>query len=158
VDDWEPTGGSAPTAAESGSNGDGSIGADQEVRLVPMRVGDAEVYVEAVGPPPDVLLSTDDEWEPVGGLNPADAFEKASDALKECVNIVGDRLNNLGQAIEPDEIGVEYTITFDVEGEAKIIPVLLTGKAKTAMGVKVSALWRPRERSNGGGQAQDGAR
>ena len=116
------------------------------VRLVPMRVGDAEVYIEAVGPSPQLEASAD--FEAVGGLDPGEAFERASDALKQCVRIVGERLANLGDALEPDEVSVEFTITFDVEGKARIIPVLLTGKAKTSMGVQVNALWKPRERRN----------
>jgi hypothetical protein len=87
--------------------------------------------------------------EPVG-LDPTEAFTKASDALRECVKVVGQRLDQLGEAVKPAEIGVEFTITFDVEGSAHIIPVLLTGKAKTAMGVKVTAVWRPGEKPSEG--------
>jgi hypothetical protein len=110
-----------------------------ERRLVPMQVGSAVVYVEAVGE--DATIEGTQEFGVVG-LNPAEAFEKASDALRECVRIVGDRLERLGDATRPEEVGVEFTITFDVEGQAHIIPVLLTGKSKASMGIKVTAKWQ----------------
>jgi hypothetical protein len=111
-----------------------------------MKVGDATVFIEVVGEPLELDVPEGAEFEAVGGLDPGEVFEKASDALKECVKIVGDRLEELQGKMGPDEVGVEFTISFDVEGQARIIPVLLTGKAKTAMGVKVTALWKPRER------------
>jgi hypothetical protein len=105
-----------------------------------MKVGDAVVYVEATGD-----TATVEESEAVGavGMSPADAFETASAALKECVRVVGERLQSIGDAVQPREVGVEFTLTFDVEGRATIIPVLLTGKAKSGMGIKVTATWQP---------------
>jgi hypothetical protein len=141
VNEFEAAGGRAAGAAES----DGA-GARAPVRAVPMKVGDATVFIEVVGEPLELEVPEGAEFEAVGGLDPAEAFEKASDALKECVKIVGERLEELQDKMGPDEVGVEFTISFDVEGQARIIPVLLTGKAKTAMGVKVTALWKPRER------------
>jgi NTP-dependent ternary system trypsin peptidase co-occuring protein len=127
-------------------SGDGqATGADR--RLVPMKVGAAVVYVEATGDEP-ILDEESSEFHTVGlwprnGLNPTDAFETASEALKECVKVVGERVTTLGETITPEEVAVEFTITFDVEGAAHIVPVLLTGKAKTALGIKVSAKWNP---------------
>ncbi len=123
-------------------------GAGTGRRLVPMQVGDATVYVEATADDPVV--------EAVGGLeavgfDPHQAFSQAGDSLRECVKVVGDRLGELGDAIKPAEVGVEFTISFDVEGTARIVPVLLTGKAKTAAGIKVTALWRAQEKKPEGG-------
>jgi hypothetical protein len=112
----------------------------EQRRLVPMKVGDAVVYIEPLEG--DAVLEAEAGFRPVG-LDPTEAFEKASDALRECVKVLGARLENLGDAMKPEEVGVEFTITFDVEGKASIIPVLLTGKAKTSMGIKVTALWKP---------------
>jgi hypothetical protein len=109
-------------------------------RLVPMQVGSATVFVEATAEAP--VIDAADDFHAVG-INPTEAFETASDALKECVRVVGERIDAMQDAIRPKEVGVEFTITFDVEGQARIIPVLLTGKAKTAVGVKVSAKWQP---------------
>jgi hypothetical protein len=47
----------------------------------------------------------------------------------------------MAQAVRPKEIGIEFTIAFEVGGKATIIPVLLSGAAKTQMGVKVTAKW-----------------
>ena len=109
-------------------------------RLVPMRVGAATVYVEATGDAP--ALPPGEAFHAVG-LDPQEAFATASEALKECVRVMGERLESMRDGMRPQEVGVEFTITFDVEGQARIIPVLLTGKAKTAVGIKVSARWQP---------------
>lgn len=127
-----------------GSSPDGHT--DSQRSVLPMQVGNSTLYVEATGPSTAI--------EPVGGfqavgLDPTEAFTQASDALRECVRIVGERLDKLGEAVKPDEVGVEFAISFDVEGSARIIPVLLTGKAKTAMGLKVTAKWRPGDASAG---------
>jgi hypothetical protein len=111
-------------------------------RLIPMKVGDATIYIEPMDEPAVIEPVDDDELRPVG-VDPRQAFETASEALRECVKVVGDRLGALGSAVAPDQIAMEFTLTFDVEGKATIIPVLLTGKAKSAMGIKVSAQWKP---------------
>jgi hypothetical protein len=111
-------------------------------RLIPMKVGDATLYIEPMDQPAVIEDLDDDELRPVG-VDPRQAFETASEALRECVKVVGDRLGSIGSAVTPDKIGMEFTLTFDVEGKATIIPVLLTGKAKSAIGIKVSAEWHP---------------
>ncbi len=109
-------------------------------RLVPMKVGDAVVYVEATG----VTTTIEESEEAIAvGMSPSEAFETASAALKECVRVVGERLQTISEAIQPQEVGVEFNLTFDVEGRATIIPVLLTGKATSGMGIKVTAKWQP---------------
>lgn len=109
-------------------------------RLVPMQVGTATVFVEAVED--DTVLETDG-FQAVSALNPQQAFETASDALKECVRVMGERIETMTGAMRPREVGIEFTLTFDVEGKATIVPVLITGKAKTAVGIKVTAKWQP---------------
>ncbi len=123
-----------------GGPGDASVADPAARRLVPMQVGSATVFVEATADAP-VIAATGD-FHAVG-INPTEAFETASDALKECVRVVGERIDEMKDAMRPEEVGIEFTIAFEVGGEARIIPVLLTGKAKTAVGVKVSATWHP---------------
>jgi hypothetical protein len=84
------------------------------------------------------------------GLDPKEAFEKASEALQECVRVVGDKIEKVGAAIEPDEVGVEFTLTFEAEGKAHIVPVLVSGKATSTMGIKVHAIWKPGQNGGGG--------
>ena len=113
-------------------------------RLVPMQVGTATVFVEAIDD--DTVVETDD-FHAVGALNPQEAFATASDALKECVRVMGERIETTRDAMRPAEVGVEFTLTFDVEGKATIVPVLVTGKAKTAVGIKVTAKWHLGEKA-----------
>jgi hypothetical protein len=123
------------------TDGDGEAAAVgiQGRRLVGMQVGSATVFVEAVGPAPAV--EQPEEFRPVS-VDPKQAFETASEALKECVQVVGERIEKMAQAARPDEVGIEFTIAFEVAGKATIIPVLLTGAAKTQLGVKVTAKWQ----------------
>lgn len=110
-------------------------------RLIPMKVGEAVVYIEPFDE--TAQLQEEGDIEPVG-VDPKQAFETASEALRECVRVVGDRVATVGSALTPSTIGMEFTLTFDVEGKATIVPVLLTGKAKSTMGIKVSAQWHPK--------------
>jgi hypothetical protein len=110
-------------------------------RLVPMQIGDAVVYIEPLDEPAQVEETGD--LRPVS-VDPREAFEKASDALRECVRVVGERVIDSTAAFVPDTVGMEFTLTFDVEGRASIIPVLLTGKAKSGIGIKVTAQWHPK--------------
>jgi hypothetical protein len=122
-----------------GDDEDGQVSTTR--RLVPMQVGSAVVYVEPFDEGAE--LQDDGGLRPVG-VDPRQAFETASEALKECVRVVGGQLASVGSAITPHTVGMEFTLTFDVEGRASIIPVLLTGKAKSAMGIKVTAEWHPK--------------
>jgi hypothetical protein len=110
-----------------------------------MQVGSAVVYIEPLEEP--AVLQDEGELRPVGA-DPSKAFAAASEALRECVRVVGERVTDTvagaAAAVVPDVIGMEFTLTFDVEGRATIVPVLLTGKAKSAMGIKVTAQWHPR--------------
>ncbi len=108
-------------------------------RLAPIRVGDATVFLEVDD---DLIIESSDAISPVS-FDPAQAFEQAGNAMSECVRVIGDRLAQIGAAAKPKEVDVEFTLTFEVEGKASIVPVLLTGKAKTASGIKVTAKWQP---------------
>jgi hypothetical protein len=106
--------------------------------LVPLPVGTAVVYVEATN---DLLVRDDGRIRAVS-LDPREAFERAGDALSECVRVIGDRLAHVRKVSAPDEVTVEFTLTFEVEGKANIVPVLITGKAKTTSGIKITANWK----------------
>ena len=90
----------------------------------------------------DIVIESSDAISPVS-FDPAQAFEQAGNALRECVSVIGDRLTQISAVAKPKEVDVEFTLTFEVEGKASIVPVLLTGKAKTASGIKVTAKWQP---------------
>lgn len=111
-------------------------------RLVPMRVGNATVFVEQVGEPAEI--QADDAIYPVSLPSPEEAFEKAGQILQECVRVVGERVDELAEKARPREITVEFSLSFAAAGKAQLIPVLFTGETKAVTGLKVTAVWGPK--------------
>jgi len=108
-------------------------------RLVGMRFGDATLYVEAVG---ELQVDVTDEIYTVAP-SPAEAFRTAMDAIGETVRAVGDRLEELGGTMRPEELTVEFSISFDAKGKAAVIPIFVTGESGVQTGLKVTAKWEP---------------
>lgn len=126
---------------------------ESERRFVPMRVGDAWVYVEQVGEPPDIAEESSEIYMAAGIPSPEDVFENASGVVKECVRIVGDRLGDLrrsGKAVMPEELSVEFSLSFEGSGKASLIPVLVTAETKTTTGLKVKAVWKATDKQESG--------
>jgi hypothetical protein len=111
-----------------------------EVAVLPLQIGGATVFVEQVGPGPSV--DYDEGLYPVAPTSPAEAFQKANEALKECVRVVGETLETVGEKVRPQEVSLEFSISFQAEGTARIIPVLVTGKTAATTGLKVTAKWQ----------------
>jgi len=107
-------------------------------RLVPMSIGTSVVYIEQVGEA--ITVEPDDSIYPVA--SPRDAFEGAMEALKECVRALGERFEQLTEKVKPQEVTVEFSLTFDVKGKVSPIPILVTGETETQTGLKVTAVWR----------------
>jgi hypothetical protein len=107
-------------------------------RLIPMQVGSATVYVEQFGAPPEVEV--DERIRPVAP-DPKQAFEQASEILRECVRVVGERVEGLAEKARPRDITVEFALSFEATGKAQLIPVFLTGETKAITGLKVTAVW-----------------
>lgn len=118
--------------------------------LVPMRVGSAIVYVEQVGESAMV-------YDEGGGIRPVappdigEAFQRAGEAIQECVKSVGSRIEDLAGDVKPREIVVEFSLTFEASGGIHLFPVLVTAGSKIGTGLKVTATWslseeqKPRE-------------
>ena len=106
-------------------------------RLAAMRIGEATVFVEKVGPEPTIQAS---DYVAVGELDPTEAFEKASEAIKECVRIVGNRIEQLAAAAKPQEVSVEFSIGFEAKGKAWF-PILVQAEATANAALKVAAVW-----------------
>ena len=104
-----------------------------------MKIGNATVYVEQVGEP--VTVEADESIRLVRPPSPQEAFEAAGQILHECVRVLGDRIGTLAEKARPQQIIVEFTLSFQVKGAAAIIPVFLTGEATTKTGLKVTAVW-----------------
>ena len=108
--------------------------------LVPIQVGNAIVYVEQFGEP--AVIESDDRIRPVAPLSPQNIFENAGEILRECIRVMGEKIESLAATARPQQITVEFSLTFEVKGKASVIPVLVTGEAAAHTGLKVTALWR----------------
>ncbi len=109
-------------------------------RLVAMQVGQAIVYVEQAGPA--VTAEADDLVRPVAALNPQQAFDHAGAIVRECVRVIGERLDAIALNVRPDELSVEFSLSFDVSGRASVVPVFITGETKAQTGLKITARWK----------------
>jgi hypothetical protein len=105
-----------------------------------MRLGSAIVYIEQVGDPG--VIEADDQVRPVAPPTPEEAFERAGDILRECVRIIGERVEALVTRARPQEITVEFSLTFEVKGKAALIPIFVTGETGAQTGLKVTAVWK----------------
>ncbi len=112
----------------------------QTRRLVPVQIGSATVYIEQVGSA--VVTELDDAVRPVAPLRPEAVFENAGEILRECVRVIGDRLETIATKTRPEEITVEFSLSFEVKGKASVIPVFLTGETGVQSGIKVTARWK----------------
>ena len=108
-------------------------------RLVPMQIGSAIVYIEQVGE--SITVETDDRIRPVAPPNLQEAFEAAGGILHECVHVLGERIEALAEKAKPQQITVEFSLSFEVSGKASIIPIFVTGQAGSQTGLKVTAVW-----------------
>lgn len=108
--------------------------------MIPMRVGTATVYVEQVGDPAVV-------YDDAGGIRPvappdlAAAFHRAGEAIQECVQTIGDRVDALAGRVKPREIVVEFSLTFEAQGGIHLVPVFVTAQSKVGTGLRVMATW-----------------
>lgn len=109
-------------------------------RLIPMQVGKATVYIEQIGESAEV--QTDDSIYPVAPPTPGEVFENAVEVLQECVRVVGAKLETLATKAMPQEVTVEFSLTFQARGKMTLVPVFVTGETGVETGLKVTALWR----------------
>lgn len=114
----------------------GSAGAAR--RLVPMKVGSATVFIDQVGVVPSPLA--DDRIYAVGALDPTQAFERAGEALREILAWVEKRSHELGDR-RPDDLTVEFSLGFEVSGQASIIPIFVSSSGKFDGNLKITAVW-----------------
>jgi Trypsin-co-occurring domain 1 len=108
--------------------------------MAPMQIGSAVVYVARTEG--EIVAVEDDRIRPVAPLSPAQAFESAGEILRECVRVIGERIETLGDKARPDQVTVEFSLTFEVKGKASIVPVFVTAESTAQTGLKVTALWK----------------
>jgi hypothetical protein len=111
-------------------------------RFVPARVGQATVYFEQR--PGLVELEPDDDIHPVAQISPSDVFANAGEVVRECVRTVGEQIGRLALEIRPQELSLEFTLTFQAQGKASI-PVFVTGEASAQTGLTIRAVWKDRQ-------------
>ena len=107
-------------------------------RVVPLKIGDAVVYIEQAGVQPQIESS--DAIRPVAPTQ-QEAFEEASAIIDQCVSTIGHKIDSLAAAVKPQKVTVEFSISFEATGKAQIIPLLVTGETKVNTGLKVTATW-----------------
>jgi hypothetical protein len=107
-------------------------------RLVALKAGGATIFIEQLGD--EALIEADDRIYPVAP-SLEEAFEQGLKFVRSCVGAFGERLEELTEKTKPDELAVEFALTFEAKGKASI-PVLVTGEAGAQTGLKVTAIWR----------------
>jgi inner membrane protein involved in colicin E2 resistance len=51
------------------------------------------------------------------------------------------------ETLKPQELSVEFSISFEGTGKAQVIPVLVTAETKASTGLKVTAVWKHTQKS-----------
>jgi hypothetical protein len=109
--------------------------------MVPIQVGSATVYIIQSAVP--ALVVEDDRIRPVAPISPQQAFQAAGEFLHECVRTLGEKVDALAGKAQPEEITIEFSLTFEVKGKASVVPVFVTGETSAQTGLKVTAVWKP---------------
>lgn len=121
-----------------------------------MRVGLAEVFVEASSEV--AALEASPDIRPTS-MSPEKAFDAAVDILKECVRVVGEGLERLERAVKPQELEIEFSLTFDAKAKGALIPLFVTAEQGFGAGLKVKAVWKTSGSEEGGdGKESEGPR
>jgi hypothetical protein len=109
-----------------------------------MRIGNAVVWVEDVGGPAEIESTGDVRTV---APDPSQVFDNATTAIRECVRIVAEKMDEIAEKIRPQQVTVEFSVSFDASGKASVIPIFLTGETKVSTGLKVTAVWKHSEDS-----------
>ena|SRR5579884_2041980 len=113
-------------------------GDSNALSYVPMRVGDAMVWIQPTG-----RASESASEIHTAAPSPDKVFKESIAAIKECIRSIGDGLDKLQPALRPQELSVEFSLTFDAKGRASIVPILVTAETGVQTGLKVTAKWTP---------------
>jgi hypothetical protein len=105
-------------------------------RLIPVRVGDIEIEVEAVP-----VAGT----EPTSGTaaraagNVLEAFGRAQDAIIEVAKSTAQMIDKAGAAARPDRVDVEFGLKFSASGTVIMAGVAGEASLKVTLGYDVTA-------------------
>ena len=105
-------------------------------RLVPVRVGDIEIQVEAV--PVAGTEATSGRAERAAG-SVLEAFGRAQDAIIEVAKSTAQMIDNAGATARPDRVDVEFGLKFSVSGTVIMAAVAGEASLKVTLGYDVTA-------------------
>ena len=122
-------------------------------RLIPVRVGDIEIEVEAV---PVAGTEADSGRAAKAAGNVLEAFGRAQEAIIEVAKSTAQMIDRAGAAARPDRVEVEFGLKFSASGRVIMAGVAGEASLKVTLGYDVAA--RPARCAAGGGDgtAPDG--
>jgi hypothetical protein len=122
--------------------------------LAVMRIGNAEVFIA----PSETAVTIAPKATPhTVSPSPEKSFDQAVTVIQECVRVVGGKIKEVGETLTPEELTLEFTVTFEVSGKVTPIPILVTGETKVNTGLKVTAKWHPKAAAASGSERDGGA-
>jgi hypothetical protein len=107
--------------------------------LVPMKVGNATVYVVQTGDAS--IVAREGEIHTVAP-DAREIFDRAVDVIRECVVKIGDGIEALAEKAMPRELTVEFSLTFEAKAKGAIVPIFVTAEHGVGAGLKISAVWK----------------
>ena len=105
-------------------------------RLIPVRVGEIEIEVEAV--PVAGTEATSDRTAKAAG-NVLEAFGRAQDAIIEVAKSTAQMIERAGAAARPDRVDVEFGLRFSVSGTVIMAGVAGEASLKVTLGYDITA-------------------
>lgn len=100
-------------------------------RLIPVRVGNAEIEVEAVA-----VAGTESTSGRAGRAagSVLDAFDRAQDAIVEVARSTAEMIVKAGAAARPDRVEVEFGLKFSASGGVIMAAVAAEASLKVTLG------------------------
>ena len=105
-------------------------------RLIPVRVGDIEIEVEAV-PVAGTEATSGRAAKAAGSV--LEAFGRAQDAIIEVARSTAEMIEKAGAAARPDRVDVEFGLKFSASGGVIMAGVAGEASLKVTLGYDVAA-------------------
>jgi len=105
-------------------------------RLIPIRVGDIEIEVEAV---PVVGTEATAGRAAKATGNVLEAFGRAQDAIIEVARSTAEMIDRAGAAARPDRVDVEFGLKFSASGTVIMAGVAGEASLKVTLGYDIAA-------------------
>jgi len=101
-------------------------------RLIPVRVGDIEIEVEASVPAAGTEATSGRTAKAAGDV--LEAFSRAQDAIVEVARSTAQMIEKAGAAARPDRVDVEFGLKFSASGTVIIAGVAGEASLKVTLG------------------------